>query len=44
MVAAEEERHKADACDHGANAVDSRAGVALPQPTVMGEGHGRAWL
>lgn len=30
VVAAEEERHNADACDHGANTVDSRAGVALP--------------
>lgn len=37
VVAAEEERHDADVCDHGANTVDSRAGVALPQPTVMGE-------
>lgn len=37
VVAAEEERHDADVCDHGANTVDSRAGVAFPQPTVMGE-------
>lgn len=37
MVAAEGETQQTGMCDHKINAINHGAGVALPQPKMMGE-------